>query len=117
MSTNQFVNPFIHDHCQDTMSYCSDCLAYLIESIDSLKTEETTVWAKQGLCNILECIQQAIDFEGDRADIMGTTRLERPLDGFERKLVLHMCQQLHDADDDSGVIIVPNQDGKPRNKH
>ena len=109
---NHFVNPLINDYSTFTFIACSDCLDYLMESLDATKSEELSLRAKQGVCNILECIKQAIDFEGDRADLRRTdASFTRRLDAFERALVIEVNRQLADGEEEVSIVPQANKYG------
>ncbi len=116
--SNQLINPLIHPHYMDTLSHCSDCLAYLVESFDTLVLEETSKEAQQGFTTFLMCVSQALDFEADRADDEGSLhRFRRPVDSLEKQLLRQICKQLlaDEGEDSDDIIVVP--DSKSRGDH
>ncbi len=58
------TNPLIHDKTGDTLSACKNVLCFIQDAIPSnLEQMTLTVYGKEGLYNILQCIKGALDYE------------------------------------------------------
>lgn len=96
--SNQLLNPIIQNHPHDTLHYCSNCLNYLQESISTLEFSETSNEARQGLFWLLACVNQAIEFEANRAfSDNDPCYLSRSPTAFEKEIFDSACQQINEG--------------------
>ncbi|MFT5420080.1 MAG: hypothetical protein ACI9D5_000821 [Candidatus Endobugula sp.] len=63
---HHLVNPIIQGETGDTLAHCSDCLAYLAESIGVLHEGEVSPNGFIGLQMLLDSVRAAIDYEHQR---------------------------------------------------
>lgn len=94
--SNQLLNPLIQFETSDTLYFASSALAFLSESINELSLAEVSDEAQQGLCSLMQCICQALDFEAYRnTSTDESDQLHEALSPLERELVLSLCRHFH----------------------
>lgn len=109
--SNQLLNPIIQNHPHDTLSYCSNCLNYLQESINTLELAETSDEAQRGLFWLLACVNQAIDFEANRAfNSDEPSYLSRSPTSFERGVFIAACEQISRKDAMTALLNLEPKD-------
>lgn len=110
--SNQLLNPIIQNHPHDTLSYCSNCLNYLQESLSTLEFSETSEEAQQGIFWIIACINQAVDFEANRALYSGENKyLSRSATMFEKDVFKSVCRQINEERVAGVSERLPGNDG------
>lgn len=122
--SNKIVNPLIQYHTSDTLNYASEAMVYLWESMNELEFTEVSFEAQQGLCSLIQCVCQAINYEAGRThneEIGGDealvdsekVSLHTQLSPFERELVVKLYEGLRKEGD--GVVSLSDFPG-PRKR-
>lgn len=85
--SNILLNSLVKSTTTDTLNLAHKSLSFVQESINQLELEELSDSAQQGLCWIIEHINQALIFEADRSRPTGEKLTpERYLGSFETEL-------------------------------
>lgn len=106
--SNQILNPLIQPQTSDTLDYASSSLDYIWESINELQLAELSKDAQQGLCSLMQCISQAVDFEAYRANSdSDSPQLHDALNPLEKELIANLCKHIKKGgSSDSGPAVL-----------
>jgi len=108
--SNQILNPLIQSETSDTLYYASSSLAYIWESINDLQLGEVSQDAQQGLCSLIQCVSQALDFEAYRVDSDNDSpKLHDALNPLEKELIKGLCKHIKNGDaGNNGPTVLPS---------
>ena len=111
--SNQILNPLIQPETSDTLYYASSSLAYIWESMNELNLAEVSSDAQQGLCSLLQCVSQAVDFEAYRSDSSDETpKLHESLTSLEKGVIKDLCKHLKRGEVSDKGPVAPSSASK-----